>query len=197
MLALQRLRLPMDTVTLSPTIRSLLDRPDLPELASPRGRDEALLGRIQSATPESLVAPQRLRDAPSGQLLRAGLLLWQDFLDAAHEIAQEVETKDGSYWHGFMHRRQPDAGNARYWFRQVGSHAIFPDLYRAARAIAPEMIKGQHWNPFTFIDLCEKTRENRDQRIDAICRKIQKAEFDLLLEHTYRKAVGADPPSGK
>src|SRR5216117_2513318 len=105
MLALQRFRLPMDTVTLSPTIRSLLDRPDLPELASPRGRDEALLGRIQSATPESLVAPQRLRDAPSGQLLRAGLLLWQDFLDAAHEIAQEVETKDGSYWHGFMQDR--------------------------------------------------------------------------------------------
>ena len=180
-------------VTLSPTIRSLLDRPDLPELAPSRGRDEILLGRIQSLTPESLVAPERLWDALSGKLLKAGLLLWQDFLDAAHEIAQEIETQDGSYWHGFMHRREPDADNARYWFRQVGRHPIFPDLLSAATAIAPELIKGEHWNPFTFIDLCEKAREDRDQRADAVCRNIQKAEFDLLLEHTYRKAVGADP----
>ncbi|PYU97499.1 MAG: hypothetical protein DMG10_30730 [Acidobacteria bacterium] len=129
-------------VTLSPTIRSLLDRPDLPELAPSRGRDEILLGRIQSLTPENLVAPERLCDALSGKLLRAGLLLWQDFLDAAHEIAQEIETQDGSYWHGFMHRREPDADNARYWFRQVGSHPIFPDLLSAATAISSELIKG-------------------------------------------------------
>src|SRR5438045_1972673 len=48
----------------------------------------------------------------------AGLYLYFSCLDEAHEIAQSVETADGTYWHGIMHRQEPDAGNAAYWFRR-------------------------------------------------------------------------------
>lgn len=53
-------------------------------------------------------------------LLRA---LWQDAQgnwDAAHELAQDVETRDGAWVHGYLHRREGDGGNAAYWYRRAG-----------------------------------------------------------------------------
>ena len=38
----------------------------------------------------------------------------------AHEIAQSVETADGAWVHGYLHRKEGDHGNADYWYRRAG-----------------------------------------------------------------------------
>lgn len=76
------------------------------------------------------------RSNPDAAALHAGLLMWYDALDDGHELCQSVEgrgrNRAADYWHAIMHRREPDYGNAKYWFRRVGHHPIFDAL--AARA---------------------------------------------------------------
>lgn len=55
-----------------------------------------------------------------GALLRA---LWFDAKgewDEAHRIAQDVETSDGARVHAYLHRKEGDLPNARYWYRSAG-----------------------------------------------------------------------------
>lgn len=40
--------------------------------------------------------------------------------ERAHEVAQEVETPEGAWVHAYLHRREGDAVNARYWYRRRG-----------------------------------------------------------------------------
>src|SRR5438874_740571 len=85
------------------------------------------LGAVGRAFP-----PSAVRDQDMAAACLAGLWLYHDFLDEAHRISQELDTTTGSYWHGLVHRREPDFSNAKYWFRRVGDHAIFPALQAAA-----------------------------------------------------------------
>jgi hypothetical protein len=52
-------------------------------------------------------------------LLRA---LWLDKrgdFDGAHAIAQEVDGPDGARVHAYLHRKEGDLPNARYWYRRA------------------------------------------------------------------------------
>lgn len=40
--------------------------------------------------------------------------------DAAHDIAQDIETPMGSWIHALLHLIEGDLGNARYWFVEAG-----------------------------------------------------------------------------
>ena len=40
--------------------------------------------------------------------------------DRAHWIAQDIETPDGSLVHAYLHRKEGDIDNARYWYRRAG-----------------------------------------------------------------------------
>jgi hypothetical protein len=49
--------------------------------------------------------------------------LWHDARgdwDRAHTLAQEVETRDGAWVHAYLHRKEGDPDNARYWYRRAG-----------------------------------------------------------------------------
>jgi hypothetical protein len=39
--------------------------------------------------------------------------------DAAHEIAQSIETADAAWVHAYLHRVEGDSSNARYWYRRA------------------------------------------------------------------------------
>jgi len=116
----------------------------------------------------------------------AGLYLYFSCLDEAHTLAQEVETPDGSFWHGIMHRQEPDPGNAGYWFRRVGKHAIFPDLRDAAQALG--FRSGPAWDALAFIDACEEARRQPGSEQERLLQKVQRAEWQLLFRHCAQGA---------
>jgi hypothetical protein len=129
--------------------------------------------------------------APARPLLRSAALLWHDHLDASHTISQSIETRDGNWLHGLMHRREPDYGNAKYWFRRVGQHDAFPKLaknvaellHHDGRALTERLIENGEWMPLAFVDQCERSAHGSDTALTAALRQIQAAEFDCLLEH--------------
>jgi hypothetical protein len=48
--------------------------------------------------------------------------LWHDGRgdwEAAHRVAQDIPTAEGSWIHGYLHRKEGDATNAAYWYRRA------------------------------------------------------------------------------
>jgi hypothetical protein len=63
------------------------------------------------------------------------LWLWHDFLDQAHQIAQQNESAEGSWLHAIVHRREGDFSNSKYWYARcralIGSGCELVDLVAA------------------------------------------------------------------
>jgi hypothetical protein len=182
----------------SPAVAALLQPGRLMPLG-PGRPDPAVRGRLEALTAENIFAPQPVRDRDMAAACLAGLWLYHDFLDESHTISQGIETPAGSYWHGLMHRREPDAANAKYWFRRVGRHPVFAPLAAAAAEIARRydgpaarfLAAQTAWDPFAFIDLCEEARTGRSPA-EALCREVQQREWELLFEHSHRAALAGD-----
>ena len=139
------------------------------------------------------------------QLLQSAALLWHDDLDGSHEISQGVQTTDGSFLHGIMHRREPDNSNAKYWFRRVGDHRSFPALTVAVRDFASadsqtlgesgkvsgkfdlvdSLIPNGRWDAFAFVDACHHAMKQSESPTVAVLQKIQELEFQTLLNHFF------------
>jgi len=119
--------------------------------------------------------------APEAAL--AGLWLYFSCFEEAHTAAQDIPTPDGSFWHGILHRQEPDAGNAAYWFRRVGSHPIFPALNEEAARSA--YATSAEWDPFGFVDYCESARR-AGGKTALIAMEVQRAEWQLLFRYCAR-----------
>lgn len=189
----------MDLSSYAPAVRELLAEDRLAPLGP--GEPNAKAGaRLQVLTPETLFAPVRVRNPDAARACLAGLWLYHDFLEQSHEISQSISTADGSYWHGLMHRREPDFSNSAYWFRRVGDHPVFGPLRAAAAQLAAHgphpaaafLAAQPRWDPFAFIDLCEASYTGRAP-CETQCRQVQRVEWELLFAHCYRAACGTEP----
>ena len=173
-----------------------------PERVAPLGPgtpNEQARPLLEGLTAEAAFAHARVANRAMAQACLAGLWLYHDVLDASHTISQGVQNAEGSYWHGIMHRREPDYSNAKHWFRRVGDHTIFPDLAAAARDLAAAagpaanaafLAQQKTWDPFAFIDLCEAAAAPGASAHE-LCRRIQHAEWRILFDFCYRHALGA------
>jgi hypothetical protein len=132
--------------------------------------------RIGGVVPAVLFPGARAPEAA-----QAGLYLYFSCLDEAHTVAQGLGSAEGSYWHAIVHRQEPDAGNSAYWFRRVGAHAVFPALRDAAAACGYRA--GKAWDPFAFIDYCERARRRPGSDEERIAREVQRVEWQLLFHH--------------
>ena len=169
----------------------------------PGSANESLRPKLAALRPESLFGDKKIVDENAARCCLSGLWLLHDFLDESHAISQEIETAEGSYWHGIMHRREPDYGNAKYWFRRVDQHPVFEPLAAAARELAAAMkeempqdmtfLRQQaSWDPYRFIDLCESLANPKSAGTPAelLARRIARTEWDLLFAHCAAQEVG-------
>jgi len=174
----------------------LFATPDVPDLG--RGPREGVASEAELEQKlDGLFRRSNLKPPASDQI-RSLVLLWHDHLDAAHEIAQRIETRDGSYLHGMVHRREPDYGNAKYWFRRVGPHPCLSEIaLRAAvlfdgvgdPSMGRNLISNGSLDAGAFVDACEaEAGRAAFTNARAWLRKIQRIEFEVLLDHFSRLA---------
>ena len=157
--------------------------PEIAAILAMEGNGERLMA-LAEPTCVSEDARARIALAPLSLTLRAGLYLYFGCWTDAHEAAQAVNTREGSYWHAIAHRQEPDAGNASYWFGQVGRHPIFGELEEIANdpALKP-------WNPRAFIQMCESACSQPGSALERRCQELQRAEWQLLFDYCARDAA--------
>ena len=189
-----------DTSAYGKAVAELLLPQRLPELG-PGTPNSAALTDLRRLTDERMFGAGRVRDTSMAAACRAALWLHHDYLDESHQISQSLDDSSGSYWHGIMHRREPDAANAKYWFRRVPTHAIYPQLCamtlklaetdgtvaEADRQAVRSLTGGDTWDPTRFVDLCEIARTS-DPGKQLLARRIQLREWQLLFDHCFRLA---------
>jgi hypothetical protein len=145
-------------------------------------------------------------DQPDGRLSaqawKAAIYLWNDNLDSAHDLVQDLETPTGSLLHGIMHRREGDYSNAKYWFRRTGDHPAYHGLQLRVSGRLEERDKSEGWpdgpageairaiagqgawNPYLLTDAVQIV-ENRigDEKARTLLETIQQLELEAILRY--------------
>ena len=184
-------------------VQKLDARQPLPPLAPEKEWDTELTKQIQETSTADLFDGRALKDTSLANAVKSALLLWNDALDDSHDISQGVRSKTGSYWHGIMHRREPDYSNSKYWFARVGSHPIFPtlrvrvlDILKADPSQSAQLARyaevierNDNWDAPKFIDWCQDAAKHADNEIEEFLQTVQVEEIKLLLDYSCRNAL--------
>jgi hypothetical protein len=174
---------------------------------------------LDGMAPDAVISPRQMVDRDMALGCLAAMWLRFDFLDKSHQISQSLDTPEGSFWHGVMHRREPDFANAKYWFRRVGQHELYSPLAGEARRLVSEemaaasrrdpsqgkagsMVKNgvlgkevrflneqEIWDPLRFVDLCELALD-ASPPLHTFCKRLQQLEWEMMFDYCYRAAAG-------
>lgn len=159
------------------------------------------LDRLRAVTTGELFGEAPVASRAFADCVRSGLFLYLSALDESHKISQEISSSSGSYWHGIMHRQEPDYGNSKYWFRRVGQHEIFPELRTRVLeklqstvgaegdSISRVTETNSNWDPFWFVDTCEQACREPNGELHHLVLEIQRLEWQILFDYCYRNAV--------
>lgn len=193
-------------VMYAPAIAEVIEKLEtgnpLPRLVPQEAWNSELTNALESTSLDELFRGESLKNTAFGNAIKSGLLLWNDALNASHNISQGLENQTGSYWHGIMHRREPDYSNSKYWFGRVGAHPIFPQLRERAIAILKEtpnpsdtlegiaqaIAASEDWDAYQFIDWCQAAENGMDD-VARFLQQVQVEEIKLLLAYSYQNAV--------
>ena len=69
--------------------------------------------------------------------------LWWDAKgdwNQAHEIAQTEESTDAAWVHAYLHRKEGDAANARYWYTKAGQPVYSGSLEDEWKSISEALL---------------------------------------------------------
>lgn len=163
--------------------------PGAAEILALEGNGNRLMPLVQGkcSSPATLTAlrassaSELFSAAHSADAALAGLYFYCNCWREAHETAQEIHSREGAYWHAMVHRQEPDAWNSGYWFRQVGSHPIFPALRERAAELGVDF--GPAWKPEAFVDFCEQARGATRTDLERKAMEVQLAEWQLLFDY--------------
>ena len=201
-------------MTYHDAVERLRERTEIPLFADAPW-DEALGDAIRSMAPEELFPGKEIVDPQAGVAALIGLRLWNDEFAAAHNLAQGLDDATGSYWHALCHRREGhrDRGleanldNTRHWFRRVGRHPVYDEVYRAARNILGEAGYGfrwateaqalleqrGEWDPMVMVDWVDQVERGvLSPATRGLLEEIQWREIDALTDWCAQQAVGKE-----
>lgn len=162
---------------------------------SPNTAAETALGGL---TLEDAFSGFSVRNAQMALACFCGLWIYHDFQEPAHRLCQSISNPTGCYWHGILHRRQPDFKNANYWFRRTGEHVIHPRLAAQASVLAAAepswpgiafLTDSAAWDAQAFTDLCEASIAGHAPA-QRLCLAIQQLEWELLFDYCFQQAIG-------
>lgn len=173
------------------TLDELLATPE-PAHLGPLPRPGTLPADTASRLARNLARTLQLPPARA-DTLEALLLLWHDHHEPAHALVQDLPDADAAFVHGILHRREPDDGNARYWFHRLGNHpAMIPLAQAAAPLLDPHphlhrLLPNGRWDPMAMIAAASAARQPGlpPYQIDLL-RQLQALETRTLAQHLIR-----------
>ena len=161
--------------SLPPELVSLVSEPVFSNYTRNDSASPAELAILKSLSPDDMFA-KTFTDAEMASACLAGLWLLNNELHSSHEISQSLDTPEGSYWHGIMHRMEGDFGNAMYWMRRAGDHPMISFLAASDPAMAG----------FTPAKLVTATQQHPD---DDATHALAVAEWKTLFGYCYCMAT--------
>ena len=77
------------------------------------------------------------------ELPKALQALWHEFKgdwNRAHEIVQNASDAESAWVHAYLHRKEGDLSNARYWYRRSSQPEFKADLNQEWEQITRELL---------------------------------------------------------
>lgn len=83
---------------------------------------------------------------PPGNLPDTLRALWFDAKNdwqRSHELVQDLETTEAAWIHAYLHRKEGDESNARYWYHRAGKKFPKVDVKQEWKEIVEDLLSRQ------------------------------------------------------